>query len=392
MAKAVEATQEEKSKISDENDADRVYDAIIVGAGAAGVGVAIALGHSGVENYLVVDRDKVGSSFASWPAETRFITPSFPSNSIGMLDLNSIAIGVSPAFSMRVEHPTGQQYAAHLQGLANYFELPIREMTDVKSIELKDELYHLETDGHTLRARNVIWAAGEYQYPSLNIFDGSEHCRHTSSVSKYGDLEGDDFIIIGGYESGIDAAYHLAKCGKKVRVFDLSGPWEEESSDPSIALSTYSFERMEHPSFGENVELFAGTPIQSVTFENDIYEVKTEDGQVFQTKQKPLLASGFDGSHKFVSHLFEEREDGFPSLTERDESTILPGMFLCGPSVRHDGHIFCFIFKYRQRFAIVAQAIASSLDLPTEDFVEAYKEWGMYLDDLSCCGQECLTC
>ena len=40
MAKAVEATQEEKSKISDENDAERVYDAIIVGAGAAGVGVA----------------------------------------------------------------------------------------------------------------------------------------------------------------------------------------------------------------------------------------------------------------------------------------------------------------------------------------------------------------
>ena len=46
-----------------------------------------------------------------------------------------------------------------------------------------------------------------------------------------------------------------------------------------------------------------------------------------------------------------------------------------------------FIFKYRQRFGIVAQAIASSMGLPTEDFVAAYKGWGMYLDDLSCCGQ-----
>ena len=111
-----------------------------------------------------------------------------------------------------------------------------------------------------------------------------------------------------------------------------------------------------------------------------------------QTKTQPLLATGFDGSHKFVSHLFEERPDGFPSLTEQDESTIVPGMFLCGPSVRHDGHIFCFIFKFRQRFAIVAQAIASSFKLPTEEFIEAYKGWGMYLDDLSCCGQECLSC
>ena len=77
------------------------YDVVIVGAGAAGIGVAIALQHSGVENYLIVDRETIGSSFRSWPAETRFITPSFPSNSIGMLDLNSIGVGISPAFTMR---------------------------------------------------------------------------------------------------------------------------------------------------------------------------------------------------------------------------------------------------------------------------------------------------
>ena len=368
------------------------FDVIVVGAGAAGVGVTIALEQVGIENLLLIDRDTVGSSFASWPEETRFITPSFPSNSIGMLDLNSIALGVSPAFSMRVEHPTGQEYASHLQDLANYFELPLLENTDVIGIEKEGDIFLVETSHMAIKAKNVIWAAGEYQYPSLNIFEGSEHCRHTSTIGKYGDLEGDDFLIIGGYESGIDAAYHLSKNGKKVRVFDMNGPWEEESSDPSVALSTFSFERMEHPSFGENVELFAHTIIDSVTFRDGVYELNTQDGQVHQSKEKPLLASGFEGSHKFVSHLFEERDDGFPSLSEHDESTIIPGMFLCGPSVRHDGHIFCFIYKYRQRFAIVAQAIASSLGLPTEKFIEAYRQWGMYLDDLSCCGQECLTC
>ena len=390
MAESETEVLTEESKIIEEGG--EPFDVIIVGAGAAGVGVAIALGQAGIENILLVDRDTVGSSFASWPEETRFITPSFPSNSIGMLDLNSIAIGVSPAFSMRVEHPTGQEYASHLQDLAGFFELPLLEDTNVLGIEKEGDLFVIETEKITLEAKNVIWAAGEYQYPSLNLFDGSEHCRHTSTVGKYGDLEGDDFLIIGGYESGIDAAYHLAKCGKKVSVFDINGPWASESSDPSIALSTFSFERMEHPSFGENVNLFAETTIQSVTLENGVYEVKTQDGKTFHSNVQPLLASGFDGSHKFVSHLFEERDDGFPSLTERDESTILPGMFLCGPSVRHDGHIFCFIFKYRQRFAIVAQAIASSLGLPTEEFVDAYRSWGMYLDDLSCCGQECLTC
>ncbi|DAC07119.1 MAG TPA: monooxygenase, partial [Candidatus Poseidoniales archaeon] len=288
------------------------YDVIVVGAGAAGVGVGISLQHVGIENYLVVDRASVGASFAAWPAETRFITPSFPSNSIGMLDLNSVGIGISPAFNMRIEHPTGPEYAEHLQSLAEFFELPLRENTDVLSIEKKDELFHLETKKETLLAKNVIWAAGEYQYPSLGVFEGSETCRHTSTIASYTELEGDDFLIVGGYESGIDAAYHLAKNDKSVRVFDLNRPWAEASSDPSIALSTFSFERMRHEKFGTNVELFEETGVQSVVHEDGVYTLTTDKGQVFQSATQPILANGFDGSHKFVSHLFEQRDDGFP--------------------------------------------------------------------------------
>ena len=105
-----------------------------------------------------------------------------------------------------------------------------------------------------------------------------------------------------------------------------------------------------------------------------------------------MFAGGFEGSHTFVSHLFDSRQDGFPELSEQDESTTHPGMYLCGPSIRHGNENFCFIYKYRQRFAVVAAAIASSLGLETEEFIEAYRGWGMFLDDLSCCGQECLTC
>ena len=382
------------SKSEDSNliDISKEFDAIIVGAGAAGIGVGIALEHAGVENFLIVDRDTVGSSFTSWPDETRFITPSFPSNSIGMLDLNSIAIGVSPAFSMKVEHPNGKEFADHLLDIAKYFNLPILQNTNVKGISKKKNTFSLECEENTLLAKNLIWAAGEFQYPRLDGFFGSELCRHTSTVSNYSNLDGDDIIIIGGYESGVDAAYHLAKSGKKVILFDKDNPWDEDSSDPSVSLSTFSYERMRDSAFGENVELFSQTPIISVTRSGNNYDIKTVEGQIFKSQTQPLLASGFEGSHKFVSHLFDKREDGFPLLSKHDEATVTQVMFLCGPSVRHDDHDFCFIYKYRQRFAIVAQAIASSLDISTEKFIETYKSWGMYLDDLSCCGQECLTC
>ena len=139
------------------------------------------------------------------------------------------------------------------------------------------------------------------------------------------------------------------------------------------------------------MELFPQTPITSVAHADNMYEAKTQDGRRFQSRVPPLMAGGFAGSHKLVADLFERRDDGFPLLSEHDESTSVPGVFLCGPAVRHANHVFCFIYKYRQRFAVVAKAIATSLGLPADE-LENYRQWGMYLDDLSCCGEECAVC
>ncbi|MBK1700334.1 NAD(P)/FAD-dependent oxidoreductase [Thiococcus pfennigii] len=366
-----------------------LYDVVVVGGGAAGVGVAVTLMDAGIENFIVLERHTVGASFALWPVETRFITPSFPTNSIGMLDLNSIAIGVSPAFSLKVEHPTGEEYASHLREVAEFFELPIRQHTEVMRITKEGNEFRVQTADETLQAKHVVWAAGEFQYPRLTGLVGSKFCRHTATLTSYEELDGDDFIVIGGYESGVDAAYHLAHRGKQVRLFDKGCPWEDKSSDPSITLSTYSLERMCNAQFVAQVELFPDTPIASVTRVGTVYEVTAADGRRFQTHVPPLLAGGFEGSHKLVADLFERRDDGFPLLSEHDESTVVPGLFLCGPAVRHGNHVFCFIYKYRQRFAVVAKAIATSLGLPAPA-LEDYRKWGMYLDDLSCCGEECV--
>ena len=368
---------------------ERLHDVVVVGAGAAGVGVGASLRHAGIHDFVVLDRHEVGASFLAWPEETRFITPSFPTNSIGMLDLNSIAIGASPAFGLRAEHPTGRAYASHLKMVAEVFQLPVHERCDVKTVRACEGSFRVDTDGGVFRAKHVIWAAGEFQYPRLNGFAGSELCRHTATLANYRDLAGDDFIVIGGYESGIDVAYHLAQRGRRVRLFDARCPWGQETSDPSVALSTYSLERMSEGHFLQYVELNPHVPIASVTHEGGVYAALAQDGRRFTSRTQPLLAGGFEGSHRLISPLFEARPDGFPRLDEHDQSTKTPGLFLCGPSVRHDHHVFCFIYKYRQRFGIVARAIASSLGLPTDELESYYRQWGMFLDDLSCCGEEC---
>ena len=59
------------------------YDVVVVGAGAAGVGVALMLtGVFGLDagRVLLVERGgAVGETFRRWPKEMRFISPSFNS-------------------------------------------------------------------------------------------------------------------------------------------------------------------------------------------------------------------------------------------------------------------------------------------------------------------------
>lgn len=365
------------------------HDVIVVGAGAAGIGVGVALMHAGVEDFLILDRHDVGASFERWPKEMKFITPSFPTNSIGMLDLNSVAIGTSPAYSLKVEHPTGPQFAHHLKEVSEHFELPVHPGVDVKSIVQDEDGFAIQTNKGTMLSKHVVWAAGEFQYPRLAAFPGAELCLHNATVSSWQQIPDGPVIVIGGYESGIDAAIHLSRLGHDVTVLDKDSPWESDDSDPSVSLSTFTHERLAFVRSKTDLNLESGITVRKVVRNGDQYEVHAKGRKKFVSPVSPILATGFEGSVRLVADLFETREDGYPLLSEHDESTITPGLFLCGPMVRHDKHVFCFIYKFRQRFAVVAKAIAAQLGLEAEE-LENYRQWGMYLDDLSCCGEECV--
>lgn len=59
---------------------EEIYDCLIVGGGAAGIGMAAVLQDLQVSRFAVLERNQIGATFLSWPEEMRFITPSFTSN------------------------------------------------------------------------------------------------------------------------------------------------------------------------------------------------------------------------------------------------------------------------------------------------------------------------
>ena len=434
-----------------EQDMYEMLDVIVIGAGAAGIGVGFTLTNIfGLDSsrVLLLERgEAIGTSFRKWPAEMRFISPSFNQQGwTNSFDLNSVVYGTSPAFSLHAQHPSGEQYADYLAELAEASKLSVKTSTEVLGVEADGCVFDVRVrvtsaDGtqreETLHARYVVWAAGEFQYPREcpASVGGSELCVHNSRVRSWATLPGDDFVIIGGYESGADAAVNLAKAGKQATVLASTASWNVQTPDPSSELAPYTAQRLRdvtaEQGFSPQPRLLA--PLRVVRVEkaaeggfNVVATWKAAeavqltklrkpivDGAaaantpagaegselVVHTPQPPVLATGFQGSvAAAASHLFDMASAsdeakgclaGAPMLTADDESTKVPGVFLVGPQVRHGELSFCFIYKFRQRFAVVADAICKGLGRDTKAAVEECRKMNMFLDDFSCCEATC---
>lgn len=365
---------------------------IIVGAGPAGLGMGIILSKMGIE-YEILEKNSVGNSFKNWSDSTRLITPSFTGNFFNAPDLNAICPQTSPAYALDKEHLSGVEYATYLKHVSNFYELPIIEGVTIESVSCLDTgEYELKTSNEDIyRTKYLIWGAGEFLYPKLNAFEGSHLCVHYAQIKDYKNLEGTEFVVIGGYESGFDSAIALSKLGKKSLILEAEGEVGDERSDSSFSISPYTKERYdEHKNL---ISVYTSQTVVKVELKDSKYLVYTESGDCFETLSQPILAVGFDSSVKLIKDLFELDESGHIILNDNDESTIHPGLFLVGPQVKHINVIFCFIYKFRQRFPIVGRKLAQYFGVENSEKVletiEEYKSMNFYLEDLSCCENEC---
>ncbi len=372
----------------DRSNSEATAEVVVVGAGAAGVGVSWVLSEVAGIDTLVLESGEVGETFRKWHEQMRFLTPSFTSNAFGMVDLNAVTPTTSPAFTLGTQHPTGAEYAHYLQSVVDYYEIPVETHVNVESIRPTNGGFRLDTSQGPISTRFVVWAGGEYNQPSTGTMAGAEFGVHVGRVGEWGELTGGDHhVVVGGYESGIDAALELARRGSKVTVLDRGEPWAGRESDPSMVLSPNTHDRLWNQ--GGGIELVGGVDVLSLETSQGGYVVRGADGQCWTCDGEPILATGFRPLSAVASPHFASDEGGFPEVTERaDESTITPGMFVTGPALRHRGVVFCFIYKFRQRFAVVASEIATRLELDTDPLSELAAD-GFFLDDLSCCDVEC---
>lgn len=365
---------------------------LIVGSGPAGIGIASLLDQTLTE-YVVLDKKGIGGSFTDWPENMEMITPSFPSNAFGQMDLNSISEATSPGFSYRKEHLTGKEYARYLSAVVNYHELCVQTHTEVIKVNKQKNGWKVDTSQGQFFCKYIVWAAGEFQNPRIDNIKGAELCIHSAHIKTPDQLEGDDFVVIGGYESGVQLALEQVRKNKKVTLINAHKIDQRNTSDPSRVLSPYTHTKYLELQESELYTEVIGEVV-AVQMHDDKYMVQFTDGSMIETETRPICATGFSLVTGPIEEFVTFREDGSPALYEEtDEFLGHENIYLSGPSVRHDEHIFCFIYKFRQRFGVIVEDILRKEGYQKEHIEKLVNRWkanGLYLSDLSCCGDECV--
>lgn len=366
------------------------YPVVIIGAGPAGIGVGIALQRCGLADFVMLEAREPGAAFAAWPREMRMLTPSFNSNPFSQPDLNSIDPDSSPADFLRTQHPSGNEYARYLRTVVKHHVLPVECGVKVTAVRRGGSGFLLSTSAGELDAGMLVWAAGQFFYPRLHDFAGAEFCQHASTVEAWTELEGDDFTIIGGYESGVDAAVNLHALGKSVRLVSRGEPWAADSPDPSRSLSPRTLDRLRdlamRGSGRGSLEFVKNTDIRRVEQGDGWWALYDQDDVPLVSRTRPILANGYVGSLALLEDLFDWQQ-GRPVFSEAcDESTAAPGLFYSGPELVHRGSMFCFIYKFRSRFGLVAREIATRLGIEDAEVrLDDHAATGFMHEDLECC-------
>ena len=200
-AKLIEKLQEQFPDLLAEADdnAEQLeqQDVTIIGAGPAGVAAAIYTARKGLKVTMVADR--IGGQVK----DTQDIE-------------NLISVPLT----------TGSELSANFEKHLHEYDITLKEHVSVKEIsETEDENYriHLNT-GETFETRSIILATGA-QWRKLgipgedeNVGKGVAYCAHCDGPF----FKGKDISVIGGGNSGIEAALDLAGIVNHVTVLEFA--------------------------------------------------------------------------------------------------------------------------------------------------------------------------
>jgi putative flavoprotein involved in K+ transport len=184
----------------------------VIGAGAAGLGVAAELSRRGVADVVVLERaDAVASS---WRAR------------YDGLQLNTIrrlsGLPRNPIPPTAGNWPSREAFVSYLEDVARHNLLDVRCGIEVRRIDREDEHWTVVTSAGPLEAGSVVVATGYDGVPRMPDWAGPDtftgELIHAAAFRNPAPYRGKDVLVIGAGNTGTEIATRLVEVASCVRV------------------------------------------------------------------------------------------------------------------------------------------------------------------------------
>jgi putative flavoprotein involved in K+ transport len=188
-------------------------EAVVIGAGQAGLAASHELTERGIE-HMVLERGAIGDTWRTrrWRS-FRIVSP----NSLNLLPGYEYAGPEPDAFSDTAA------LLDYLEGYAASFEAPVRTRTVVQAVRAMDGRGHLvHTADATLHADHVVIATGAFGSAYVPALAASLApaigSLHTDDYWAPEELPAGGVLVVGAGQSGLQIADELARAGRSVIV------------------------------------------------------------------------------------------------------------------------------------------------------------------------------
>ena len=272
-----------------------LQDVTVIGGGPAGVSAAIYSARKGLKVTLIADR--VGGQVKD------------------TMDIENL---------ISVTKTTGPQLSGALQAHMNEYDITIKEHLKVAKVENGDIKTVVLSSGEVIATKTIIIATGakwrELGVPGEkeNIGNGVAYCPHCDGPF----FKGKNVAVIGGGNSGIEAALDLSGITKSVTVFEFNA---ELKADKVLVDKAYG---------KDNITILKNVAAQAILAENGkVNALKYMDRATKEEHSLKLdgvfVQIGLVPNSDFLGGLVERTRFGEIIINERCETSI-KGIFAAG--------------------------------------------------------------
>ncbi|CAM8284832.1 AhpF Alkyl hydroperoxide reductase, large subunit [Candidatus Methylopumilus planktonicus] len=287
------ASLKEAEKISKKE----TYDILIVGGGPAGASAAIYSARKGIRTGIVSER------FGGQVMDT---------------------LGIENFISVKATE--GPKLVTALEEHVKEYEVDIMNLQRAKSIQKNDEnaLFEVELEnGGKLKSKSVIVATGarwrELNVPGEKEFKGKgvAYCPHCDGPL----FKGKHVAVIGGGNSGVEAAIDLANIVGHVTLFEFAG---ELKADDILQKRLYSLSNVDVILNAQTLEVLGSDKVNSMIY----LDRKTNEKKTIAL-EGIFIQIGLLPNTDFVKNTVDLSKFGEIIIDSHGQSS-LPGLFAAG--------------------------------------------------------------